>query len=161
MAEAFAVIGFAANIAQLAGYCIRLISEAQEVYDSAATEENIELAEVIRVVKTLSQEIAEPAPQSSSQAKSLSTDNEVRELANSSIELSNQLLEILDDLRIRDDARFRKLESLRQAIRGTRKKRAIETLEKRLRRIQDAASQRMLKNLRNVVRIQYILLLTL
>ncbi|KAF8545142.1 hypothetical protein BDD12DRAFT_800766 [Trichophaea hybrida] len=128
MAEAFAAIGIAASIAQLTDYSISLFAGAREYYKSAS-EAKKELEEVIQDIKDLSEGII-AASYPTSLTGSLSPDEE-------------KLLKLAEEISNGDP--FRKLSSLRQAIRSVRQKKEIEDLELRLHRIQD---QRMLHNLK-------------
>jgi hypothetical protein len=83
----------------------------------------------------------------------------MRKLAKASRPLCNQLLEILQDLKVPGKSRFRKLTSLRQAIRSVRKKKDIKDLEMRLRKIQDEATRRMMYILKYTVHTLYFLVL--
>jgi hypothetical protein len=162
MAEAFAAIGIAASIAKLTEYGVTLIAEAQEFYESAsvAREENIELEEVIRYIKNLSEDISAASPLASSAGPLSSNERALIKLAKDSKSLCNQLIEILQDLKVGDEARFRKLACLRQAMRSARKKKDIEKLEARLRKIQDEATKRMVYILKYIVRTLYLLVLS-
>ncbi|KAL9617521.1 MAG: hypothetical protein Q9160_007679 [Pyrenula sp. 1 TL-2023] len=121
MAEALVSIGLAANIFQFVGYGISIISDTREIYHSAsgAKDENVELEHVISNVVDINEQIIAGAS-------------------------AYQLLDILQKLKPSNDANFSKLEALHKALKSAAKKREIEDLERRLRKIENQASFRLM-----------------
>ncbi|KAE9369264.1 hypothetical protein N431DRAFT_469189 [Stipitochalara longipes BDJ] len=112
MAEAFAALSVAANIAQFLDYTRALISGGKEVYASlnGARNEHQTLKLIIEDIKSLALE-----PQ-------LADTDRVRAIA-------DKLLAILTDLEIPRDARFRGLQTMQQTVRGAAKKKDIKDLQ--------------------------------
>jgi hypothetical protein len=146
MAEAFAVLNIAANIAQFVDYAHRLISGGKEIYNSldGARDEHKALRVIIDDIKNLNHE---SQPGLNSQPSS--TDEiGFRNLAAECEPLADKLLAILKDLEVPSDARFRALQAVRQTFRSAAKKKDIQDLQQRLTdidvRLRERAS-RMLK----------------
>jgi hypothetical protein len=134
MAEAFAVLGIAANIAQFVGYVIQLISEGKEIYESlhGARDEHHEL-EIIKEITKLSEELQTIIPQPGISTRLPSGDEKaIWRLAEECKPLADQLLHILNDLKVPTDRRFRWLETVRQTFRSAKKGKEIEELKRRL-----------------------------
>ncbi|PMD42737.1 hypothetical protein L207DRAFT_553693 [Hyaloscypha variabilis F] len=135
MAEAFAALGIAANIAQFTDYARQLISGGKEIYNSldGARDEHKALKVIIDDIKNLDHDcqpvIAKSSPQSSS-----ADEIAFRKLAAECEPLADKLLAILNDLEVPNNARFRGLQTVRQTIRGAARRRDIQEL---LRRITD------------------------
>ncbi|KAN0101586.1 hypothetical protein V8E51_012096 [Hyaloscypha variabilis] len=135
MAEAFAALGIAANIAQFVDYARQLISGGKEIYSSldGARDEHKALKVIIDDVKNLAYDYqpitAKPSPQPSSPDEIA-----FRKLAAECEPLADKLLAILKDLEVPNNTRFRGLQTVRQTIRGAAKRRDIQEL---LRRITD------------------------
>jgi hypothetical protein len=135
MAEAFAVLGIAANIAQFVGYVIQLISEGKEIYDSlhGARDEHHELEIIIKEITKLSEELQTIIPQPGISTRLPSGDEKaIWLLAEECKPLADQLLHILNDLKVPTDRRFRGLETVRQTFRSAKKRKEIEELKRRL-----------------------------
>ncbi|KUJ09979.1 uncharacterized protein LY89DRAFT_689860 [Mollisia scopiformis] len=129
MAEAFAALNIAANIAQFVDYAKQLISSSKEIYSSldGARDEYKALKVIIEDIKTANDELH---PRSS---PSPSTDEvRFRKLAAECEPLADKLLAILKDLEVASDARFRRLQTMRQTIRGAAKKKDVQDLQRRL-----------------------------
>jgi hypothetical protein len=129
MAEAFAALSIAANIAQFVDYARQLISSSKEIYNSldGARDEHQGLKLIIEDIKNLANE-TRPA-----NAGSYSTDEiGFRKLAAECEPLADKLLAILKDLEVPNDTRFRGLQSVRQTIRSAAKKKNIQDLQRRL-----------------------------
>ena len=72
----------------------------------------------------------------------------IHDLARSSKDIADRLLMSIRALKIGDDSHHRKLMSLCLAVRSIQKRKEIEELEKRLRRVQEQLSRRMIKTLK-------------
>jgi hypothetical protein len=128
MAEAFAVLSIAANVAQFVDYATQLASGGKEIYNSldGARSEHQALKLIINDIKNLNHE-SQPAN------ATFSPDGiRFRKLAAECEPLADKLLAILKDLEIPNDARFRGLQTVRQTIRGAAKKKDIQDLQRRL-----------------------------
>jgi hypothetical protein len=135
MAEAFVVIGLAANIAQFLGYGIQLISGGKEIYYSlhGARDKDRELEIVIEDIKNLSDEVIQTIPQPGVCTRPPSSDERaIRQLGEECKPLADKLLRILNDLKVSKDARFRGLEAVWQTFRNAGKRKDIEELRHRL-----------------------------
>jgi len=132
MAEAFAVLSIAANIAQFTDYARQLISGGKEIYNSleGARDEHKALKIIIDDVKSLAHDNGARA--NSSRQYSNADEIAFRKLAAECEPLADKLLAILKDLEIPNDGRFRGLQTVRQTIRGTAKRRVIQELLRRL-----------------------------
>jgi hypothetical protein len=129
MAEAFVVLGIAANIAQFIGYGLQLLSDGKEIYNSAHGErdEHRELEAIIEDIRNISEEI--PMRTLSGQSND---EKAVRKLAAECGPLADKLSSILNDLKVPDDARFRALQAVRQAIKSAVRRRDVHDLKRRL-----------------------------
>jgi hypothetical protein len=130
MAEAFATLSIAANIAQFLDYARQLISHSKEIYSSlsGSLDEHQALKLIIADIKNLAQE-SQPA----SSIQPLDADKlGFRKLAAECEPLADKLLGILEDLEVPNDARFRRVQAVRQTIRGVAKKKDIQDLQRRI-----------------------------
>lgn len=150
MAEVFALVGLAANIAQFVEYSMVLISKVKEIYRSAegAGKENLEIEMVVRDISNLGANIAAAAHQAGPRTKLSEDEKAIHDLAGSSKDIADRLLMSIRALKIGDDSHHRKLMSLRLAFRSIQKRKEVEELEKRLRRVQEQLSRRMIKTLK-------------
>ena len=130
MAEAFAALSIAANIAQFLDYARQLVSGGKEIYNShhGARDEHQALKVIIDDIKNLSHESqpVNPSPQPSPDEIGF------RRLAAESEPLADKLLAILNDLEVPNDARFRGLQTMRQTFRAAAKKKDIQDLQRRI-----------------------------
>ncbi|KAN0092287.1 hypothetical protein V8E51_018134 [Hyaloscypha variabilis] len=130
MAEALAALGLAANIINFVDFGIRLFSSSRELYQSAegALKENIELAESASNIRLVVQRITnsiigidEPA---------------LREVAGTCLELADELLEILNGLKV-ENQKHRKAETLRKSLKGIRSRHKVKDLYDRLCKVRE------------------------
>jgi hypothetical protein len=130
MAEALAALSIAANIAQFVDYARKLISHSKEIYSSlsGSLDEHQALKLIIDDIKNLAHE-SQPA---SSGQPSSADEVGFRKLAAECELLADKLLAILKDLEVKNDGRFRALQTVRQTFRGAVKKKDIQDLQKRL-----------------------------
>jgi len=156
MAEAFAALSIAANIAQFVGYGLQLFSDGKEAYNSlhGAKDEHHELEVVITDIKSLCEEVKDNPvrPEISSDEKAF------RQLALECGPLADKLRAILDDLKVSKDARFRLPETVRQTIKSSAKKKDIQRLQKRLLDIDVRLRARALEMLQKYVLISSTIL---
>ena len=147
MAEAFGIIGLAANIAQFVDYGIKIVSAGKEVYESAhgMTQEMKELDSIVGDIRSTSQDVLNNTPSIKISEDELA----IQRLAKECETLARELRSVLDKLTIREDARLRTLESGRVAIQGLLKRREVQNLKNRLqdldRRLRNRLSKALLK----------------
>lgn len=127
MAEPFAVLSIAANIAQFLGYGLQLLSDGKERYNSlhGALDEYHELEAIIEDIRNISDETKQLSGHSVDE-------NTVRKLAAECTPLAEKLLGILNDLKVPNETRFRGLKTLHQTFRSAGKKKEIQILKHRL-----------------------------
>jgi hypothetical protein len=130
MAEAFAALSIAANVAQFVDYARQLVSGGKEIYNSleGARQEHQALKIIIEDIKNLSDE-TKPT-QSISHASA--DEKALLKIAAECEPLADKLLTILKDLEVPNDARFRKIQAFRQTFRSAAKKKDIQDLQQRL-----------------------------
>jgi hypothetical protein len=142
MAEAFAALSIAANVAQFLEYARQLVSGGKEIYNSlnGVRDEHQALKIIIEDVKNLADESQPGNPKSSSQP----SNDEIgfRKLAAECEPLADKLLAILKDLEVPSDARFRGFQTVRQTFRGAAKKNDIQYLHRRLADIDERFRER-------------------
>jgi molecular chaperone GrpE (heat shock protein) len=135
MAEAFAALGIAANIAQFICYGLQLVTKGKQAYDSlhGAPDEYRELEIIIQDAKNLAKELKmDSSPYSSSAPRLPSDQKAIRQLAAECQPLADTLLRILEDLKVSKDARFRGIDTVKQTVRSAMKKKDIQELKQRL-----------------------------
>ncbi|KAI9733107.1 MAG: hypothetical protein M1834_003654 [Cirrosporium novae-zelandiae] len=135
MAEAFVALGIAANIAQFVGYGIQLISEGKEKYDSVngTRDKDHELKITVQSIKTFSYELKTTASRPGVSTRRDSSDERaIQQLAEECQLLADDLLRVLNDLKVSKDVRFRGLQTVRQMIRSVRKRKDIRKLKTKL-----------------------------
>lgn len=131
MADPFSAVGLAAAIAQLIDVGYRFIDEAKEIYDSSSgTRQDIaELRMVVQDIKNLNRKDVA----SLSHTQSLSTDDRaILALAGQCDALADALLDEMEPLELRQDARNRVLGSVRVSLSTLLRRRDITRLWKRL-----------------------------
>jgi hypothetical protein len=132
MAEAFSILGIAANIAQYLDYARKLVSGGIEMYKSAsgARDEHQALKLIVDDIISLhlcnEYRPADTGPQASIDEIAF------RKLAVECEPLADKLLAILRDLEVPSGGRFRGLQTVRQTLRGASKKKDILDLQRRL-----------------------------
>ncbi|KAH0536562.1 hypothetical protein FGG08_006570 [Glutinoglossum americanum] len=150
MAE-LAALGLAGNIVQFVDFGIKLFSEGWELYKSTQgiCIEGHELEIVTVDLKRLTGDLRSTTLLSL-HAKSPSTDDiRLRELAGSCGELADELLKLLDDLKVKG-LYHRKWKSFKQALNHARKQKKIKNLEERLKKFQEQIGIRLIAILRLV-----------
>lgn len=130
MAEAFAALSIAANIAQFVDYAKQLILSGKEIYNSldGARDEHQALKVIIENIKNDTDEFQPASPSSHP------SNDEVRfrKLAAECEPVADKLLAILKDLEVPSGVRFRGLQTMRQTFRSAAKKKDIQDLQRRL-----------------------------
>lgn len=149
MAEAFAIIGLAASIAQFVDFGYKLLSGSKEIYNSVhgSKDENLDLELIVEDIKNLNKEVSTVALRSKDEVA-------LRKLAEESEKLADDLLGTLQKLTARKDVLSSKLESVRVAAQSFRKRKAIQKLEERLHRIEERLRARLSNALQKSAYIQ-------
>jgi archaellum biogenesis ATPase FlaH len=154
MAEAFATLGIAANIAQFVSYGIQLVSTGREIYSSieGAQDRYHELEIIIEDIKAINAETV--FYNDSCQVRGFlysSDESAILQLVGECESLADKLLVILSTLKVSKDARFRRLETLRQTLKVSVKDKDIQDLKERLLGIDDRLRARILAMLQRQV----------
>lgn len=140
MAELVA-LGLAGNIVQFVDFGIKLFRDGRELYTSLQgnSAEQLELEIVTQDLKCLAQQL-----HSSDQPDALGTEDkiELRKLATECEKLANELLGILDELKVKD-RHNRIWESFKKALRRMMEKKKIQHLEERLERFREQLGKRL------------------
>jgi hypothetical protein len=134
MGDALAVISLAGNIVQFVDFSIKLVSTGKELYQSAdrALKENVELEEVTADLKLLSQTLTTSAPSYGipEGGKSL------RKLADTCIQLADELIAHLESLKINTD-KNRRWESINKSLQSVWKGSKTKDIEARLGKVKE------------------------
>jgi len=132
-------VGLAANIIQFITFANSLFSEGHEIYKSATgvTAENEELELVFRDLSQLSESLQKASPSSSASSSSSSCSSEINELARTCQKVAEELLSVVESLRVKDGGKKRRRwHSFVQALRTVWEKERIIGLRNRLDMIQ-------------------------
>ena len=135
MAEAFAIIGLAANVAQFLEYCILFVSTTKNAYSSTRTAEgsNPERAVVAAEIKKHCWRIT--CFPTSSHANHSQDELSIGKIAEQCQSLADELLAVLDSLKPRPSPKFRSMEAIRVGLATLGKNKKIQELEERLNRL--------------------------
>ncbi|KAL1640455.1 hypothetical protein SLS58_006953 [Diplodia intermedia] len=129
--DPFAAVSFAGNILQFIEFATKLVKEGQEVYRSAngAVQEHVDLELITLDLKQLTDPLTSPRnpPKHASDY-----DKHLVELAAACQRTSDELLQILQALKLPKGPRNLKLDSIRVAFRTSRKGKQIDALQSRL-----------------------------
>lgn len=127
MAEAFAILGIAANIAQFVSFGIQLISEAKKIHGSfhGVQNDHHELEVIVEDIKKSCKDVV-PAPGSLRDAQAF------QQLLKECIPLADKLLFIRSDRQVSKAQNHRGLEVVRQTLRSVAKRKEIQELKRRL-----------------------------
>ncbi|KAF2441831.1 hypothetical protein P171DRAFT_465451 [Karstenula rhodostoma CBS 690.94] len=127
--DPFSALGIAANVVQFIEFGSKLVSESHEIYKSATgtstgiVELEMIYTDLIKFTKSLQ------TPNNSSQTPE---EESLRQLAASCLTVANELLNIINALKVNADGHHRKWRSFRQAMKSTWKQTDIDNLQKRL-----------------------------
>ena len=147
MLDPFTSLSLASAIIQFVDFSSKLVRKGTELYHSTALQEYVELEKVAVDLKDLNNNLSPALPPSGFHAKPLSKDETaLTQLAAESRAISDELIAILSDLKVRDP--HQKWRSFRQALKCVRKKDKIRTLEKALDNLQGNINGRLLKIMR-------------
>jgi hypothetical protein len=136
--DPWTAFGVAASIFQFVDIGVEICSSAREVYESAngAKKETAELKSIVNDIKTQNQRLAT--------STALSKDEKALQgLAAKSLELAQKLEKILKKLTVRENARFRVMESARISVGALWNSKEIAGLKQRLLDLQNYLLQRL------------------
>ncbi len=142
-------LSVAAAVIQFVDFGLRLTSAGIELYESGSLAVNDELELITRDLTRLAQDIV-AAP---THMLNYSEDEaSLKKLANECQKIGEELLAQLKSLRVRPSGNHIKhgLESFRRSLRSVRKKGEIQSIENRLKRVQDQIKMNILNLLRFV-----------
>jgi len=150
MAE-LAALSLAGNIVQFVDFGIKLFSEARDLYESAqdGRTEDLELESVTLDLKSFAQSLHSNAKPGSQPKKPSADDIALMKLAVSCEKLANELLKLLDDLKVKGQQN-RRWKSFRQALRHVKKAEKINKLEVRLEKLRKQITTHLIGILRFV-----------
>ena len=135
MAEAFLVLGIAANIAQFVGLGLQLVSQGKEIHGSihGAPDAHLDIQVIADDIRNVAVELEASTLQSRSLTSPPSSDQAALTLLAARCQpLAEELLRVLEDLKVRKSARFRTLEAVRQTFRSATKSNDVQELKGRL-----------------------------
>lgn len=162
MLDPLTALSLACNVVQFVDYGIKLVSEGAELYKAGSIANHDELELVINDLTRLTKDLAATQSGWSTSAtakRALSNDETaLRGLAASCKEIGEELLTLLDSLKVRKSGKVLEdgIQSFRIALRSARKKGQIQNVENRLKRIQEQLSIRILALLK--YRLHYTLM---
>lgn len=147
MLEPFAAISFAGNILQFIEFATKLVKESKEIYRSAngAAQENVDLELITLDLKQLTDPLASPHDSSK---EALQTDNGLVELAAACHRTSDELLNVIQALKLPKGTRHLRLKSIRIALRNSLEQEQINELHTRLDSFRNSLNTHFLKQLR-------------
>ena len=141
MLDPFTSLSLVSAIIQLLDFGGKLLSKSTELYRHSALSEHVDLEAIARDLNDLNTNLLSAA------RLPLSEDEKaLGQLANSSRAVSDELIAILKDLKVREP--YNKWQSCRQAIQSVRKKDKIHALEKSLESLQVNINSRLLRMMR-------------
>ncbi|KAJ3531811.1 hypothetical protein NM208_g8717 [Fusarium decemcellulare] len=142
MAEAFATLSIAANVAQFIEYALALISDCREIYESTdgAKQGNLELETVIQSIQDRHARIKAACSSSNGQA----LPKPILKLVQACEPRIKSLIGILEEIKATKKSRFPKLGSLRAAIVASCYGNTLCGLKKRLLVIEEEVSREMI-----------------
>ncbi|KAL0264955.1 hypothetical protein SLS55_000909 [Diplodia seriata] len=129
--DPFAAVSFAGNILQFIEFATKLVKEGQEVYRSAngAVQENVDLELITLDLKQLTDPLTSPRNPPKRASK---YDKHLVKLAAACKRTSDELLQMVQELKLPEGSRHLKLESVRVAFRMSRRGKQIDALQSRL-----------------------------
>lgn len=135
--DPFVAAGLAGNVVTFVDFSAKLLSRSQQLYASAsgAVEENDELESLAKNLRDFAERIRQqPTGTSPTYHSSSDLDWEtvLNNLAQQCIQVADQLLELLDSIKVKGDGRIR---SSVQALKSLWKQEHIDSLQRRLERI--------------------------
>lgn len=154
MAEAFAIIGLAANVAQFLEYGLRVVAVGKEAYDSkqGTTKAIREIEFVVEDIQSQSADILqEGSAWQLATTRANSDELAIQKYAKQCVDISKELTDLLRKLTVRDEAQFRALESGRVALRVLRKQKEVHSLKITLEELDKKLRERLARLLNGFV----------
>lgn len=147
MLEPFAAISFAGNILQFIEFATKLVKDSKEIYRSAngAPQENIDLELITLDLKKLTDPLEYPHDSSK---ETLQDDNGLVELAAACHRTSDELLNMIQALKLPEGTRHLRLKSIRIALRRSLEREQVNELQPRLDSFRNSLNTHFLKQLR-------------
>ncbi|MCJ1396255.1 hypothetical protein MMC18_009144 [Xylographa bjoerkii] len=135
MLDPFTALSLASTVVQFVDFGSKLIKEGSELYHSAggALSVNAELEKITLDLKEVTKKLETASPGTKS-TENTKESKALRSLAKSCSEAADELLEVLEDLKVKGTNR--QWQSLRQALRTSHKKDKIREIEKKLDKLQ-------------------------
>ena len=150
MLDPLSAFSLASSIVQIIDFSIKLIEHGHELYDKGALAKNSELEQATEDLTLLSEALAS-SPKLGLDGKQIPYNSDevaLQELAQSCQTLGQELLSILETLKPQKPRNG--IESFRKAVKAIEKSGKIESLERRLSKLQDQVNTRILAILRYV-----------
>jgi hypothetical protein len=148
--DGLSALSVAASVAQFIEFGCSLVSITKEIYTSAggAPLQQIEAESAIKRLVELSGRIKSP----SKLGVQGTTDDALQAICDGFISVSNELLSKLEKLKVQDGQKFRRYNSLRQALKSVWSKGSMEDVANRLNAFRKEMDAHMLVSLRLVLK---------
>lgn len=152
MLEPFTALSLAASVVQFVDFGSKLLIEGYGVYQSAdgASRKHREIEHLTSDLKVLSGRLA--ATYSSGTATLSADEVALQELGGQSRDLAQELLDLLEDLKVKTTGVLRSWDTVKQTFRKVGKADKIEKMQKRLDRIRSQVNTLLLRIIRCVRR---------
>lgn len=154
MLDPLAALGVASSVIQFVDFGIKLVSDGAELYEKGRLGNNDELELITKDLTRLTQDIVTSTQPGQAQNGKPPSKDEIalRELATSCNEIGEQLLNLLESLKVQKSGNMLEdgVASFRKALRSARKKGQIHNVEKRLKKMQGQLNTNILELLRCV-----------
>ncbi|MCJ1397597.1 hypothetical protein MMC11_000792 [Xylographa trunciseda] len=144
MLDPFTALSLASTVVQFVDFGSKLIKEGSELYHSAggALTVNAELEKITVDLKQLTNKLETPPLPGTTSTENTKENEALRNLAGSCSKAAEELLEVLEDLKVKGTNR--QWQSLRQALRTSHKKDKIRGIEKKLDKLQKMLNTRLI-----------------
>ncbi|MCJ1437265.1 hypothetical protein MMC27_006651 [Xylographa pallens] len=144
MVDPFTALSLAGTVVQFVDYGSKLIKEGSELYHSAggALPVNAELEKITVNLKEITKKLESSARTDTGSTGDTKETGALRSLAESCSEAADELLNVLEDLKVKGTNR--QWQSLRQALRSSHKKDEIRKIEKKLDKLQQMLNTRLI-----------------
>ncbi|MCJ1381965.1 hypothetical protein MMC17_005077 [Xylographa soralifera] len=144
MLDPFTALSLAGTVVQFVDFGNKLIKEGSELYHSAsgALSVNAELENITVNLKAVTKKLETPSPTNTRSTETTKETEALRSLAESCSEAADELLKVLEDLKVK--GANRQWQSFRQALRSSHKKDQIRKIEKKLDKLQQMLNTRLI-----------------
>ena len=153
MLDPLSALSLASAIVQFLDFGVKLVAETSQIYRSTTgtLNENAELEDATEKIDRLNSKILEQNDVGAAEAVS-EDESILHELARKSKVIANELLTLLQDLKVKSAGKSRKWESFRKAVaaQSPGNKGKLQVLEKKLRELQDDISHHLVYLMRHV-----------